>query len=242
MEHQKYNEVKHLETAGRYIADFVYGANDGIITTFAIIAASAGAGISAGVILILGFANLVADGFSMATSNYLGIKSRRDFEIEQKRLEVEEIEIRPEEERQEVREIFSKKGFRGADLERAVEIIVSNKKVWVDEMLTGELGIIPEENIKSTPIRHAIATFFSFATIGLIPILPYLFGYSGNTGFYASMFLTGLSLFIVGGSRVSITGGGFFKNGFQMLLTGGFAAFAAYAIGFIVRQFTGLSL
>ncbi len=237
MDHQKHQEVKHSVTAGTYIADFVYGANDGIITTFAIIAASAGADISASVILILGFANLVADGFSMATSNYLGIKSRRDFELEQKRLESEEIVIKPEEELREIREIYAKKGFRGADLDRAVQIISSDKKVWVNEMLIGELGIIPEENIKSTPIRHAITTFFAFSIIGLIPILPYLIGYSGDTGFYASMILTGLALFTVGGSRVSITGGGFLKNGLQMLLTGGFAASMAYLIGFLVRQF-----
>lgn len=241
MEHQKL-ENKHQTTAGAYIADFIYGANDGLITTFAIISASAGAEISAGVIIILGLANLFADGFSMATSNYLGIRSRRNFELDQKRIETAEIEDHPEEEKKEIREIYEKKGFQGADLERVVEVISSDKKVWVNEMLIGELSIIPEEDIKSTPFRHAITTFFAFAVIGFIPLAPFILGYSGKMPFYWSVCLTALMLFLVGGSRTKVTGGGFIKNGLQMLLFGGCAAVIAYLIGFLVHQFTGISV
>lgn len=60
-----------------YIRDMVYAANDGIVTTFAVVAGVRGAELSAGVILVLGFANLAADGLSMAVGNYLGIKSER---------------------------------------------------------------------------------------------------------------------------------------------------------------------
>lgn len=235
-------ENKHQTTAGAYIADFIYGANDGLITTFAIISASAGAEISAGIIIVLGLANLIADGFSMATSNYLGIKSRRNFELDQKRIEAFEIEDHPEEEKREIREIYEKKGFQGADLEKAVEIISSNKDVWVNEMLIGELSIIPEEDIKSTPLRHAVTTFFAFAIIGFIPLAPFIFGYVGKLPFYWSAALTALMLFAVGGSRAKVTGGGFVKNGFQMLLLGGCAAAMAYLIGFLVHQFTGVSV
>ena len=63
---------------GAYIGDFVYGANDGIVTTFAVVAGAAGALLSPGVILILGFANLLADGFSMGASNFLAIRTERE--------------------------------------------------------------------------------------------------------------------------------------------------------------------
>lgn len=61
----------------RHIGDLVYGANDGIITTFAVVAAAAGAGVSATIILILGIANLIADGFSMGASKYLSLRSEQ---------------------------------------------------------------------------------------------------------------------------------------------------------------------
>ena len=67
-------------TSKKYLAEFVYGATDGVVTTFAIIAGAVGAILSAKVILILGFANLLADGFSMASSNYLSTKSQRDLD------------------------------------------------------------------------------------------------------------------------------------------------------------------
>lgn len=241
MEHEKI-ENKHLTTAGNYIADFIYGANDGLITTFAIISASAGAGISAGVVIVLGLANLFADGFSMATSNYLGMKSRRNFELDQKRIEEAEIIDHPEEEKREIREIYEKKGFHGAELEKVVEIVSSNKEVWVKEMLIGELGIIPEEDIKTTPFNHAVTTFFAFAIIGFIPLAPYIFGYTGKPSFYLSAGLTALMLFLVGGSRAKVTGGGFLKNGSQMLFFGGCAAILAYGIGFLVHQLTGINV
>ncbi len=241
MEHEKI-ENKHLTTAGAYIADFIYGANDGLITTFAIISAAAGANISAGVVIVLGLANLIADGFSMATSNYLGIKSRRNFELDQRRIEAAEIEDHPEEEKREIREIYEKKGFRGADLEKVVGVISADKNIWVREMLIGELSIIPEEDVKTTPLRHATTTFFAFAIIGFIPLAPFIFGYSGEPSFYLSAGLTALMLFLVGGSRTKVTGGGFIKNGSQMLLFGGCAALLAYGIGFLVHQLTGASV
>ncbi len=63
---------------GRYIKDIIYGANDGIVTTFAVVAGSVGAGLSVKVILILGFSNLLADGFSMGAGNYLGSRSEKE--------------------------------------------------------------------------------------------------------------------------------------------------------------------
>jgi VIT1/CCC1 family predicted Fe2+/Mn2+ transporter len=61
--------------AEHYLKDLVYGANDGIITTFAVVAGVAGAQLDARIVLILGFANLLADGFSMGASNFLSIRS-----------------------------------------------------------------------------------------------------------------------------------------------------------------------
>lgn len=73
-------DLTQIKTTKKYLAEFVYGATDGTITTFAIIAGAIGASLGSGIILVLGFANLLADGFSMAVSNYLSTKSQRDLD------------------------------------------------------------------------------------------------------------------------------------------------------------------
>jgi VIT1/CCC1 family predicted Fe2+/Mn2+ transporter len=75
------------------IEDFVYGAIDGSVTTFAVVAGVVGAALSPSIILILGFANLFADGFSMAIGNYLGTKSQKEYIEKERKREEWEIEI-----------------------------------------------------------------------------------------------------------------------------------------------------
>ncbi len=110
-----------------YLRDFVYGGIDGAVTTFAVVAGTMGASLSARIVLILGAANLIADGFSMAASNYLGTRAESDDYERLELIEKRHIEIAPEGEREEVRQIYAEKGFAGAELERVVELITSDK-------------------------------------------------------------------------------------------------------------------
>lgn len=111
-----------------YLRDFIYGAIDGTITTFAVVAGVQGASLDARVVIILGAANLLADGLSMAASNFLGsraVRQQRDLAREQER---RHIALVPAGEREELRQIFAAKGFAGADLERVVEVISSDRR------------------------------------------------------------------------------------------------------------------
>ena len=118
-----------------YLSDWVYGRIDGAITTFAIVAGVVGAEMSTRVILILGAANIIADGFSMAASNYSGTKAELDDYRRHRAYEEEQVERIPEAERMEVREIYRAKGFEGQELERIVEVITADKGRWVDTMM-----------------------------------------------------------------------------------------------------------
>lgn len=225
--------VMHRRRMGNFIGDIVYGANDGIITTFAVVAGVAGAALSPTVVLVLGFANLIADGFSMAVGNYLGRKSEREYADSERRTEEWEVEHIPEEERKEIREIYQKKGFEGEDLERAVEIITSDKKRWVEAMLKDELGIFKED--EGNPLWNGAATFGAFVIAGLLPLLPYIFKL--GSAFQAAIGMTGFALFIVGSTRSLVTRKNWLKSGLEMLGIGVLAAAAAYGAGYFIQHY-----
>src|SRR3989338_1278017 len=168
------HEEEHKESEGQYLGEFVYGAIDGTVTTFAVVAGATGASLSPLVVIILGFANLIADGFSMACGNFLSEIARKDYIARERKNEELEVKYIPESERDEVRAIFRKKGFKGKLLEKVVKIITARKKIWVDTMMTDELGWIKDGK---NPWKTARITYLSFVLIGLIPLLSYVLSY-----------------------------------------------------------------
>ena len=228
--------AEHHKASGTYVGDFVYGAIDGSITTFAVVSGVAGASLSTNIVIILGLANLVADGFSMAVGNYLSSKSNNEFIQKERTREEWEIEHYPKGEIEEIRQIFKKKGFKGNDLENAVKTITSNKKVWVDTMMADELNLMEE---KTSPIKKGAVTFVSFAIIGFVPLIPYFLSFFSETikasVFPLSVIMTFITFFFIGSGKVFITGKNWLKSGLETLLVGGAAAIIAYGIGFILR-------
>lgn len=230
-ENKKYRrqeDLYHHHLTGKYVGDLVYGANDGIITTFSIIAGAAGAALSPLVVIILGFANILADGLSMGASNYLGRKSEKDYAQTQKEKELWEIENLRDIEVEEIREIYLKKGFSGETLERAVNTTIADNNVWLETMMRDELNIFIDEEEK--PLKHALATFSSFIIAGLLPLIPFLIP---NFPFRLelSTLIGGLALFTVGASRSLVTAVTWIRGGLEMLLIGSFAAGAAFFVG-----------
>ena len=209
-----------------YLRDWIYGGIDGAVTTFAVVAGVVGAQLSTKIILIIGLANIIADGFSMAAGNYLGTKSEQD-EIERLvAVENRHIEKFPEGEREEVRQIFKEKGFEGEDLRRVVELITSDKERWVRTMITEEYGL-PQE-VRS-PYLAAATTFSAFLVCGLLPLLPYLFG--ARNSFALSAFLTAAVFFAIGSVKSKWTMARWWRSGLETLLVGSAAAALAYGAG-----------
>lgn len=215
-----------------YLRDWIYGGIDGSVTTFAVVAGVVGANLPIPIILILGFANLIADGFSMAASNYLGTRAEQDDYKRLEAMEYRHIEKYPEGEKEEIRHIYREKGFEGEDLERAVELITSDKERWVKTMLTEEYGL-PSE-IRSA-WKAAASTFLSFFICGMIPLLPYLsLSGSENSFIYASAF-TGVTFFLIGSFKSFWSTVSWFRSGIETLIVGGLAATLAYGVGVLLR-------
>ncbi len=239
-EHVAHTENIHQSERGIYLADLVYGANDGIITTFAVVSGAAGASLSSSVILILGMANLIGDGISMGMSNYLALKSQQEFQAKQRKIEEEEVEKYPAIERDEVREVLERWKIDPQHHELFLKELTKDKKVWVDIMMREELGIMEDE--LSSPAKHGLVTFVAFALAGFLPLIPYVFPVPSADQFVVSIIATAVALFVVGAARTWVTGAHWIRSGFQMLGVGALAAAAAYIVGSIVKSVFGITL
>ncbi len=224
------------------IEDFVYGATDGAVTTFAVVAGVVGASLSPSIVLILGFANLFADGFSMAIGNYLGAKAQAEYVAKQRKREEWEIDNLVEQEKQEIRDIYKSKGFREELLEEIVRVITSKRKVWVDTMMREELELF--EN-KRHPLYSALTTFTAFNLIGLIPLIPFIFLFasglvsSTQNAFLYSVIFTMISFFIIGIVRGKTVDRPIVSSGLNTLAVGGIAATVAYIVGYLLGAIIG---
>ena len=194
-EHTEEAIAERLAAATRhsYLGDFVLGGVDGAVTTFAVVSGVAGAGLPSGVAVVLGCANVLADGFSMAVGNYLSTKSEHDVLELARRTEEWHIERHPEGEREEIRQIFQSKGFEGELLETITDTITEERERWVDTMLTEELGLQLEP---PHPLKAATVTFFAFMLAGVMPVLPLFLSPYLSTGqtFAASALATAVTL------------------------------------------------
>lgn len=215
-----------------YLGDAILGGIDGCVTTFAIVAGTIGGGFTAVVALALGLSNLVADGFSMAISNYHAASSVRGNLQKLREEEAKHIELIPDGEREEVRQIFIQKGFDGELLEQVVDKITSDKEVWIDFMIQEEYG---QALSTPNPLLSGLVTFIAFLIVGLIPLIPFFYIYQNiQTSFYISCGLTVGSFFMIGIIKGWLLKMPILKEGLIVLGMGTVAAGLSYLISFVV--------
>ncbi|MCG8649410.1 MAG: VIT1/CCC1 transporter family protein [Pirellulales bacterium] len=238
-EHTSRQIQQRLEAGHRpdYLPDFIYGAIDGTVTTFAVVSGVAGADLSSSIVIVLGLANLVGDGFSMAASNYSGSRVERQLHAQARQREAHEIESYPEGEREEIRQIFANKGFQGPDLERAVDIITSDRERWIDTMITDEIGLSLTQR---SPLKAATATMIAFLLIGFLPLFSFVTDavFPGSIGspYALSCGLTASAFFLVGAVKSRFVQQSWLGSGLETLALGGSAALLAYLVGFSLRS------
>lgn len=236
----KQADEKHGGAGSQYLGEMVYGGLDGIITTFAVVSGVAGAQLGTPVILILGLANLFADGFSMATGAYLSTKSEQEYYRKEYERETWEVEHFPDGERAELEEVYLRRGFSEEEARQMVEIQSRDPKRWVQAMMVDELEMLED---KANPLVNALVTFGAFVLAGATPLLVYLLGLafpiSSQVSFPVSLGLSALALFGLGAAKVLVTRLNPLRSGLEMLVVGGLAAGVAYLVGALLKGIGG---
>ncbi|MEM9632883.1 MAG: VIT1/CCC1 transporter family protein [Pseudomonadota bacterium] len=215
-----------LEPKASYLRDWIYGGIDGAVTTFAIVAGAVGATLHTNIILIMGIANLLAAGFSMAAANYTGSKSEKEDYDRLKDIEDKHITLVPEGEREEIRQIFKAKGFSGEDLESLVQLVTSNRATWIETMMQAEYGLYDSNR---SPVKAAIYTFLSFLLFGLIPLAPFILLFNESATLATA--LTAIAFFAIGSARSRWSQRNWFVCGLETTAIGMLAAGIAYLAG-----------
>lgn len=214
-----------------YLRDWVYGGIDGAVTTFAIVAGVVGAGLEAKVILILGAANLLADGFSMAAANFSSTKAEIDDYQRIRRIEERHIELHPDGEREEVRQIYQAKGFSGQNLDHMVDIVTSEKEHWIDFMLAEEYGLALAQR---SPFKSALTTFLAFGVCGLVPLLPFVLALPAAA--LTATLMTAVVFFAIGSIKSIWSTQRWYWSGLETLAIGLAAAAMAYIVGLLLEK------
>ncbi len=230
-----YKMTAHTEKSrwGDYVSSLVYGGLDGIITTFAVVSGVAGASLAPEIIIILGFSNLFADGFSMAVGDYLSSKSTYEYENHVRVVDRRAIEEDFQMETERLTQDYIRQGMSEEDARQVSRTFAKYPEVMTNQRL-GEEEIVS----KSQPFKNALVTFLSFAIFGAVPLLIYVVamirGELLENAFVVASVMTGITLFMLGVAKSKVTRANWFKSGLEMFVVGGLAAFVAYGIGFIL--------
>jgi VIT1/CCC1 family predicted Fe2+/Mn2+ transporter len=222
-----------------YLRDAVYGAIDGAVTTFAVIAGVFGANLDVAIVLILGVGNLLADGFSMAVSNFLGTRAEQQRHEQARREEEAHVREIPEGEREEVRQIFARRGLSGDALDQVVDAITSDPKQWVDIMMREELGLAVTG---TSALKAAAYTFAAFVVVGSLPLLAYIYeaAFGGLAEpFVWSAVMTGAAFFLVGAVKGRYVGESWIRSAVETLAVGSLAALIAFMAGVLLKGLAG---
>ncbi len=221
-----HNEDWHTPE-GRLIREFVFGINDGLVTTVGFIAGVTGALINLKIVLMSGMAEIVAGTVSMFFGAYLATKSQNEFYRKEINREMREIKENPRHEIEEIYEIYQDKGFAKSEIDPIVKKLMSDKKILLDFMIKDELGI--SKDYYENPFKIASYTGLSFLAGGIPPLIPFFFIRHSFTAAGFSIILSILVLVFTGLAKAKVTKTGRIKSALEMLLIGG----AAVATGFI---------
>jgi VIT1/CCC1 family predicted Fe2+/Mn2+ transporter len=222
------SEGRHRAGVGGALRAAVFGVNDGLVSNFSLVMGVAGGTSSKSIVVLAGVAGLVAGAFSMASGEWVSVRSQRELYENELRIEREELRAFPEEEREELELIYQAKGIDAGEAKALVDNIMSRPEVALDTLAREELGLDPGR--LGSPWMAAGASFMSFALGAVLPVFPFLFG-SGAAATVTAAALSVTALFVVGAGLSVFTGRDARRSGLRMAVIGAVVAGATFLVG-----------
>jgi vacuolar iron transporter family protein len=220
---------KEKHSTNNSLRDVILGGQDGLVNMLGIALGVVAAGGSTHVLVVTGIAAAITESISMGAVAYTSFGSDRDFYLAEKAREQNEIEAKPEDEREEVREIYVAKGFQGQLLEDVVSTITSNRETWVNTMMNEELHLQPvaQQSLVQSAVVVTVATLIGH----FIPIVPFMV-VGRMPAIILAIALSAVTLFAVGVYSAKTLVGDWRKSGLQMVAIG----LGAAAVGFLIGR------
>lgn len=222
------SEGRHRASIGGALRALVFGVNDGLVSNFSLVMGVAGGTSDRSIVVLAGVAGLVAGAFSMASGEWISVRTQRELYENELSIEEEELDAFPEEEREELELIYQAKGVHPEEARALVDSIMQRPDVALDTLAREELGLDPGG--LGSPWVAAGSSFAAFAVGALLPLLPFLFG-GGTAAIVASAALSALALFVVGASISVFTGRHAGRSGLRMMVIGVLVAGATFLVG-----------
>jgi VIT1/CCC1 family predicted Fe2+/Mn2+ transporter len=212
--------------------DVVLGGQDGLVNVLGVILGVAAATGSSRIVLVSGLAAGVAEAASMAAVAYTSTRTAGELYRSERAREYRHIDNVPEIERNEIRELYARKGFSGELLDRVVDTITSNKDVWVAVMMAEEHDLRDVDRAKS--LRSAVIVGVASLGGALMPLVPFILLPVG-LGAWASVLLAAGLLFAFGTYKAKVTVGRPIRSGLELMVIGIVSALFGYVIGLVLR-------
>lgn len=227
---------EHPDVSGGWLRPAVFGAMDGLVSNFALIAGVVGGtkGDHSSQVVLAGLAGLAAGAFSMAAGEYTSVASQAEYT--EREIEVERLEILANSgaEQAELAQMYVDRGIDRDLAEKVAEQVHSDPELAVEVHAREELGVDPD-NLPS-PVVAAVSSFFAFAVGAALPVLPYLLGASA---IWPALIISLVALFACGAVVSRITTRTWWYGGIRQMVLGGVAAAITYFIGDLVGATLG---
>jgi VIT1/CCC1 family predicted Fe2+/Mn2+ transporter len=225
------SEGRHRAGIGGALRAAVFGVNDGLVSNFSLVMGVAGGTSNRSIVMLAGVAGLIAGALSMASGEWVSVRSQRELYENELRIEEQELSAFPEEEREELELIYQAKGIDAGEAKALVDNIMARPDVALDTLAREELGL--DARTLASPWVAAASSFASFAAGAFLPVVPFFFG-SGFVAVVVSAVLSVLALFAVGSAISVFTGRHAGRSGLRMAVIGALVATVTFAIGKLV--------
>ena len=231
-EHELHTLVDPHRHSTSGLSDIILGGQDGLVNVLGVILGVAAASSDPHMVMVAGLAATFAESVSMGAVAFTSTLADADYYDSERERELRHIEAAPRLEREEIRQIYAEKGFKGDLLERIVETITANRDVWVTVMIAEEHQLAPVD--RKSALKAALVVGGAAIVGSLIPLIPFVFLSVANS-MWVSVLITALVLFAVGAYKARVTVGKPGRSGLEMALIGTLSALVGYAVGALLK-------